>query len=347
MISSAGDPVRDLLDRAHHTDTDRVELDLDAGLADVLLRAEQGRAADRTGATTKVYLRTMLELQEEGVSKESVHYALAVRLAEPLEVVTQKVNEMAKSGMVPRWKTASELLTEGGVAMATATALMEWGTAEPSAEECRQELADQSLRVEKDLRRTVTGQWHARLSRNTSPRRNHWQTKVTYFRAAHELLVAHPDAPLTWRSIVAAARPYGCRSTFYEVAGSHARHRMVDDLIADGRPDSVQLAWCYLRTDPVEQLLDETKVWSYWPYRQQLLVRLSSENMSPAQMTTALIESVSTWARENEALAAATSHTPPACAVEDLTILHRGELAAVRAAAQLSEVLLNAMAHVR
>ncbi|GAA2588788.1 hypothetical protein GCM10010435_79070 [Winogradskya consettensis] len=232
-----------------------------------------------------------------------------------------------------------------------------------------------SSMIMQGLRHTVTGDWHTRLSGNTSPRRNHWQTKVTYFRAADELLAALPATPLSWKSIVAAARPYGCRSTFYEVAGSHARHRMVDDLIADGRPDSVQLAWCYLRTDPVEQLLDETKVWSYWPYRQQLLARLQSPSpsqspsrslsqsqsqsrslsmspslslslspsLTPEQMAAALTESVLAWARQNEALAASVNHSPPACAVEDLTVIHQGRLAAVRAGAQLCDVLSSAM----
>ncbi|GAA2588784.1 hypothetical protein GCM10010435_79060 [Winogradskya consettensis] len=196
-----------------------------------------------------------------------------------------------------------------------------------------------STTITHELRHTVTAGWLLRLSGNKSPRRNHWQTKIIYFRAAAELLVTRPGAPLTWKSIVAAARPHGCRSTFYEVAGSHARHRMVDDLIADGRPDSVQLALRYLRTDPVEQLLDETKVWSYWPHRQQLLAYYAAHDLPPAAMATALTDTVATWGRQNEALAAAVSHTPPAGAVEDLTILHQGRLAAVRAAAQLSDVL--------
>ncbi|AGL18893.1 hypothetical protein [Actinoplanes sp. N902-109] len=196
--------------------------------------------------------------------------------------------------------------------------------------------------ITQDLRHTVTGDWHTRLAGNRSPRRNHWQTKIIYFRAAAELLATRPGTPLTWKSIVAAARPHGCRSTFYEVAGSHARHRMIDDLIADGRPDSVQLALRYLRTDPVEQLIDETKVWSYWPHRQHLLTRVLTPDMAPAAMAAALTESVAAWGRRNEHLAAAINHTPPACAVEDLTVLHQGRLAAVRAAAQLTDVLRHA-----
>jgi hypothetical protein len=199
-----------------------------------------------------------------------------------------------------------------------------------------------STTIERDLRTTVIADWYTRLSGTATPRRNHWQTRTVYFRAAEELLAARPLAPLTWKSIVAAARPRGCRSTFYEVAGAHARHRMVDDLISDGRPDSVQLALRYVRTDPVEQLIDETKVWSYWPYRQRLLNHLLSAGGTRAGAEQALVRTLLNWARQNEALAAAVGHSAPACAVEDLTVLHQGRLAAMRAAARLSDVLRHA-----
>jgi len=190
-----------------------------------------------------------------------------------------------------------------------------------------------------DLRQTVIGKWHRRLADNKSPRRNHWQTKVVYYQAAADLLAARPRQPLTWKSVVAAARPHGCRSTFYEVAGAHARHRMVDDLIADGRPDTVQIALRYLRNDPVEQLIDETKVWSFWPHRQQLLGRRLTAATTRDEMAGALTDALSTWARQNPALAAAVGYAPPACAVEDLTVLHDGQLAGMRAASRLTDVL--------
>lgn len=190
-----------------------------------------------------------------------------------------------------------------------------------------------------DLHRTVIGRWHARLADNPSARRTHWQTKVVYFRAATELLNAHPGQPLTWKCVVAAARPRGCRSTFYEVAGGHARHRMIDDLIGDGRSDSIQIALRYLRADPVEQLIDETKVWSFWPYRQDLLDRSLTAGMSQDQMAHALTDALAGWARRNRSLAAALGHSPPACAVEDLVVLSAGRLGATSAASRLSDVL--------
>jgi hypothetical protein len=190
-----------------------------------------------------------------------------------------------------------------------------------------------------DLRYTVIGQWHRRLADNKSPRRNHWQTKVVYYQAAAELLAARPGHPLTWKSVVAAARPRGCRSTFYEVAGAHARHRMVDDLIADGRPDAMQIALRYLRTDPVEQLIDETKVWSFWPYRQHLIARHLTAGATRENREAALVEALTAWVRQNPALAAANGHMPPASAVEDLTVLHEGQLAGMRAVGRLTDVL--------
>jgi hypothetical protein len=193
-----------------------------------------------------------------------------------------------------------------------------------------------------DLRDTVIGQWHRRLADNKSPRRNHWQTKVVYYQAAAELLAARPGHPLTWKSVVAAARPRGCRSTFYEVAGAHARHRMVDDLIADGHPDAMQIALRYLRTDPVEQLIDETKVWSFWPYRQHLIARHLIPGAPRESREAALIEALTAWARQNPALAAAVGHMPPANAVEDLTVLHEGQLAGMRAVSRLTDVLRHA-----
>ena len=184
---------------------------------------------------------------------------------------------------------------------------------------------------------TVVAEWMRRLSENTSPRRNHWHTKLIYYRAAADVLASPPRAPLNWRSIVDAAGARGCRSTFYEVAGAHARHRMVDELINDGSSDSIQIALRYLRSDPVEQLIDETKVWSFWAYRQRLLPTLA---LLPADEAEAeLGETLIAWASRHPALARAVEHTPPACAVEDLTVIHKGLLSGTQAAQRLTDRL--------
>ena len=193
-----------------------------------------------------------------------------------------------------------------------------------------------------DLRQTVIAGWHARLAANTCSRRNHWQTKVTYYRAVAELVAAHPGRPLTWKAIVGAARPRGSRSTFYEMAGPHARHGMVDALVADGRIRSIEIALRYQRLDPVEQLIDETKVWSFWPYRQQFAEWAAGAGPTPDPVPARLRDLLLAWAGVNPALAAANAYRPPACAVEDLAVLHQGRLAATRAESRLLDVLRHA-----
>ncbi|GAA0503607.1 hypothetical protein Ade02nite_35660 [Paractinoplanes deccanensis] len=193
-----------------------------------------------------------------------------------------------------------------------------------------------------DLGRTTIAGWYMRLAGNPCPRRNHWQTKVIYYRAVAELLAARPERPLTWKTIVGAARPHGCRSTFYEVTGVRARHAMIGELIAEGSMRSIEIAVRYQRPDPVEQLVDETKVWAFWPYRQSFAERaatLPPPDLVPAELGDVLVA----WAQRYPALAAANSYRPPAVAVEDLAFLHRGRLAATRAEGRLTDVIRQAL----
>jgi hypothetical protein len=191
-----------------------------------------------------------------------------------------------------------------------------------------------------ELGSSVVSRWHKRLSANPTAKRSHWRTKTVYFRAVAALVAAGPATQLTWKSIVEAAAPNGSRSTFYEVAGAHARHPLVDAFIDDGRTDSMQLALYYRRADAVAQLLDEAKVWSYWAHRERMLDAVSAAGpMSPDALEAEVCESLTKWSRANPQLSAALGHTPPACAVEDLMLIRNGRMAAVRAANQLTEHL--------
>ncbi|MEU8818730.1 hypothetical protein [Actinoplanes sp. NPDC048796] len=199
-----------------------------------------------------------------------------------------------------------------------------------------------STTIIEDLGQTTIAGWYTRLAGNPCPRRNHWQTKIIYYEAVAELLAGRPERPLTWKTIVGAVRPRGCRSTFYEVTGVRARHAMVGELIAEGGMRSIEIALRYQRPDPVEQLIDETKVWSFWPYRQHFAERAADPGDSPEPVLPALREALLAWAGRYPALAAANAYRPPACAVEDLAVLHRGRLAATRAESRLTEVLRHA-----
>jgi hypothetical protein len=198
-----------------------------------------------------------------------------------------------------------------------------------------------STKITEDLARTTIAGWYLRLADHTGTQRNHWQTKIMYYQAVDELLAARPDRPLTWKTIVGAARPRGCRSTFYEMAGQRARHGMIGELIADGSVVSFEIALRYRRTSPVGQLIDETKVWAFWPYRQQFAEHTAEPGTDavPADLRDALLA----WATRYPALAAANAYRPPACAVEDLTVLYQGRLAATRAESRLTEVLRSAL----
>jgi hypothetical protein len=103
--------------------------------------------------------------------------------------------------------------------------------------------------------------------------------------------------------------------------------------VSAAQPESYQLAvCCYRRPSAVEQLVDETKVWSYWPYRQGWLDQWqASPDLGTARATQAMVAVVQAWARQCPQLAAALDYAPPACAVEDLVMVNQRRLSAVRA----------------
>jgi hypothetical protein len=192
-----------------------------------------------------------------------------------------------------------------------------------------------------DLNDTVSATWRRRLA-GPDGTRVHWRTKTHYYRAAARLLRDRPTQPLGWRDIVGAVRPRGSRSTFYEVTGPGSKHALMDEFEATGQADSLQIALFFRRENAVEQLIDETKVWSYWPFREGWVSACHSEpDITVARATDALVVVLSAWARREPELAAALDHGPPACAVEDLTRLHRGQLPALRASATLKRAMLS------
>ncbi|GAB3855958.1 hypothetical protein ACFPIJ_59175 [Dactylosporangium cerinum] len=195
-----------------------------------------------------------------------------------------------------------------------------------------------------ELGNTVVGRWFHGLADNPSIKRNHWHTKSVYFRSVARLVEHRPGEPLSWRSIVDAAEPRGCRSTFYEVTGAHARHRMIGALIKDGRNHSIQLALRYQRRDAVSQLLDEAKVWSFWQHRERVLRRFAETAPVSAQAAEdAIVRELLTWVARNPKLAATLDHTPPACVVEDLMVVHEGNVVASRVASHLTDLIRDAV----
>ena len=174
---------------------------------------------------------------------------------------------------------------------------------------------------------TVASRWQRRLLTT-----RHWRTKAAYYRAVTDLLEARPDRPLTWRSVVAAVRPAGSRTTFYDVTGPKARHPLVREFVAAEHINALQIALRYKRSSAVEQLIDETKVWSYWPYRETWLCGDHADRAGREP----LVVVVSEWARSNPQLASALDFAPPASAVEDLLHVNEGRLSPVVAYTMLA-----------
>src|SRR5262249_1840236 len=157
-------------------------------------------------------------------------------------------------------------------------------------------------------------------------------------------LAAEPACPVTWKTIVDTVRPQGSRSTFYEVTGPHARYPLIALLRASECVETAQLAMRYTRSTPVDHLIDETKVYRYWPYRTAWLRLYELEpDLSASALLESLVSVVADWARCSPALAAALDHAPPVCAVEDLLVVSHGRISAVRAYEILVKVVRHAL----
>jgi hypothetical protein len=192
---------------------------------------------------------------------------------------------------------------------------------------------------------TVTARWWRRLVGSGAQVKRHWRTKTAYYDALYELLRTAGPAPLTWQAIVAAARPNGNRSTFYEVTGPSAKHALMSDLRATSTLDAMQICLCYQRRAVVDQLIDETKVWAYWPHREALLARYRiAPDLGPAAAADLLVSFVTTWARNTPQLAGTLSSAPPVCAVEDLVAINAGRLSPTNSYRRLSAAIRDAVA---
>jgi hypothetical protein len=189
---------------------------------------------------------------------------------------------------------------------------------------------------------TVSARWRIRLAGVRANQRRHWRTKTAYYAAVCRLLDDGVVAP-GWADVIDAVEPRGSRSTFYEVTGAHAKHPLIGELLAQDAVDLIQLALYYRRESAVDQLIDEAKVWTYWPYRDFLRSRYRIEpNLEPSAAVRLLLSAVESWARGNASLASALDCAPPLCAVEDLLMLCPGQYSAVSALSTLTRVIRDA-----
>lgn len=194
-----------------------------------------------------------------------------------------------------------------------------------------------------DPDQTVAATWRRRLMGTRPDPKPHWRTKVAYYAAVCEAIAASPGQLPSWREIVEAVRPCGSRSTFYEVTGGGAKHPLLRAYRQAATPDALQIAYAYKRRRAVEQLIDEAKVWAFWPFREEW-VRKARPIHDLDSAANAYLAAVADWARRSPFLAAAIDFAPPACAVEDIAALTCGRLPAIRAHVMLRDVIQRAAA---
>jgi len=189
------------------------------------------------------------------------------------------------------------------------------------------------------LDNTVTARWRRRLVGVRPEEPRHWRTRTAYYAAVSRLLSDGKAQP-AWSDVIDAVEPKGSRSTFYEVTGAHAKHSLIGELLAQEGIDLMQLALYYRRATAVDQLIDEAKVWTYWPYRESLSMRYQVEPELDRQEL--LSAAVDAWARRYTGLATALGYAPPVCAVEDLLLLNPGQYSAVHAVGTLTRIIQDA-----
>lgn len=189
-----------------------------------------------------------------------------------------------------------------------------------------------------DLRETTAARWRHGLIRETRER-PHWSTKEAYYRAVIACL--EDGAQISWESIIERVRPRGAPSTYYTVTGGRATHALIRAYTDDALTD---IASAYRRTHSHDQLVDETKVWSYWPSREGWLTQLAeTTNSSRPIAVECLVRVLADWAVNNQVLAAALDGTPPMCAVEDLRVIQGARGTTLDAARLLESVVKLAL----
>jgi hypothetical protein len=102
----------------------------------------------------------------------------------------------------------------------------------------------------------------------------------------------------SWRSALTGSKVRLNTATLTAPGRRRAGERGVTDAVAAVPRHALrqQIAQCYHRADAVEQLIDETKVWSYWPYREHMLTTQADPG-APADLAAQAIETLRARAR--------------------------------------------------
>jgi hypothetical protein len=189
-----------------------------------------------------------------------------------------------------------------------------------------------------ELSDTTAVRWRPELTGSDASPGRHWSTKLSYYQAVESVLAR--GAVLSWQQIVAEVRPRGSRTTFFAVAGPHAKHPLRRAHRTARNDAGREVAGLLSRPAVPEMLIDEAKVCSCWPHREGWLRALSCVDGVPrSTIVECLVRVVLDWALGHASLAAALNHGPPACAIEDLMAIRDGRVSAAEADGLLREAI--------
>jgi hypothetical protein len=177
--------------------------------------------------------------------------------------------------------------------------------------------------VTDEMKNTIAASWRQSLegaqSRDDAAGRLHWQTKISYYQATAQVLRDAPDE-LTWGEVVRRAK--GSRSGFYQVIGSRAAHPLLRKYQTATGGRSAAIADLYDHLPAVQQLVDETKVWSYWGYRTGWIKQLDrTRDVTRKAAAESLVQVIAGWAACQPETAGALECSPPMAGVEDMVRL--------------------------
>jgi len=163
--------------------------------------------------------------------------------------------------------------------------------------------------------------WRAKVA-GPDERLRHWRTRTGYYQVISHLLEAQGPSSLGMAEVI--GRAGGGRSTLYAVAAAGT----VAEAYRTATRPAVRMLADLAGAEPIDRLVGETKVWSFWPMRQAWLREL--DEMLPAAefapSSRRLAATVARWRAAHPVLAAAQAGLPPLCALEDLMIVSRDTL---------------------
>jgi hypothetical protein len=190
--------------------------------------------------------------------------------------------------------------------------------------------------IPRQLNGSVAGRWYEDVAGRDGSNGS-WSTRVSYYQALENALgLRSPGEALEVRDVV-ARHPKGAQSTFYNVASRKPLLKAYQRNVVEPVRQVTQLA---PGLDPLNRMLVEAQVWSFWDRRRTWISWIDSAYPTGdfAVVADRLVREIHGWRAENQQLASVGPGLPLSC-VEDVVILSRGRVGPRDAALALNRAL--------